>query len=108
VSELDAIPFGACQECHGITVRQSHLREVESDDTAFLERGAKDSQVFPGNPATDAKNDTLFEQHPVDPACHGHVDCCPDALFGKPNASRDRLKVQQKPDVDSMVAGRFG
>jgi len=36
VSELDAIPFGACQECHGITVGQFDLGEVESDDTAFL------------------------------------------------------------------------
>ena len=36
MSELDAIPFGTCQECHGITVGQFDLRKVESDDTAFL------------------------------------------------------------------------
>ena len=71
--------FGACQECHGITVDQFDLREVDSDDTAFLERGAKDIQVFPGNPATDAKNDTLFNRESVDSAGHGRVACCPHA-----------------------------
>jgi hypothetical protein len=28
--------FGACQECHGITVGQFDLGEVESDDTPIL------------------------------------------------------------------------
>jgi hypothetical protein len=73
VSELDAIPFGACQDCHGIPVSQFDLREVESDDTAFLQRGAKDIQVFPGDPTTDAKNDIPFNQHSVDSARHGRV-----------------------------------
>jgi len=36
VSELDAVPFGAGQESHGITVDQFDLGEVESDDTAIL------------------------------------------------------------------------
>jgi hypothetical protein len=56
VSEFDAIPFGAFQECHGITVDQFDLCEVESDDAAFLERDAKDIQVFPCNPTANAKN----------------------------------------------------
>jgi hypothetical protein len=94
VPELDAIPFGACQECHGIAVGQFHLGEVESDDTAFLQRRAKDIQVLSGDPTTDAKNDTLFNQHSVDSARHGRVSCCPDALYGKPNASHSPLKMQ--------------
>jgi hypothetical protein len=71
VSEIDAIPLGAGQERHGITVDQFDLREVESDDTAFLQRGAKDIQAFSGDPTTDAKNDTLFNRKSVDSACHG-------------------------------------
>jgi hypothetical protein len=90
VSEVDAIPFGACQERHGVTVGQVDLREVESDDTAFLQRGAKDIQVFPCNPTADAKNNTLFAQHSIDSASHGRVACCPDALLasGTPAAIR--------------------
>src|SRR6185436_752744 len=38
VSELDATAFGAYQECHGITVGQFDLGEVESDDTANCRR----------------------------------------------------------------------
>jgi hypothetical protein len=36
MSQLDAIPFGAGEEYHGITVGQFELREIESDDTALL------------------------------------------------------------------------
>jgi hypothetical protein len=36
VSEFDAIPLGACQEFHGITVDQFDLCEVDGDNTAFL------------------------------------------------------------------------
>ena len=77
MSELDAIRFGECQEFHGITVDQFDLREVDGDDTAFLQRGAKDIQVFASNPTTDAQNDTLFNRKPVDSAGHGRVACCP-------------------------------
>jgi len=95
VSELDAVPFDAGQECHGITVGQVDLGEVESDDTAFFQRGAKDIQVFPRDPTADAKNDTLLERKSVDSARHDRVACCPRCLNGKPNASRSPPKTQQ-------------
>ena len=59
MSEVDAIPFGAGQEHHGITVDQFDLREVDRDDTVFLQRCAKDIQVVLGNATADAKNDTV-------------------------------------------------
>jgi hypothetical protein len=69
--EPDAIPFSAAQEHYGITVYQFDLREVDSDDTVFLKRCAKDIQVISGNATADAKNDTPFEWMSVDSACHG-------------------------------------
>ena len=60
MSKVDAISFGAAQERHGITVDQFDLRKVDSDDTVFFQRCAKDIQVFPGNATAEAKNDTLF------------------------------------------------
>jgi hypothetical protein len=71
VSEVDAIPFGASQERHGITVDQFDLREVDCHNTVFLQRGAKDIQVFSGNATADAKNDTPFDWKSVDSARHG-------------------------------------
>ena len=65
--------FGERQECHRITVDQLDLRELDGDDTAFLERGAKDLQVIPCDPPTDAQNDTLFNRKPVDSAGHARV-----------------------------------
>ena len=76
MSEFDAIPFVEGQEFHGITVDQFDLCELDGDDTAFLQRGAKDIQVFPCNPTTDAKNDTLFNRKSVDSARHGRAACC--------------------------------
>ncbi len=58
--EFDAVPFGAFQDFHGITVDQFDLGEIESDDTTVLQRDAKDIQVFSGDPTADAKNDTVF------------------------------------------------
>jgi hypothetical protein len=95
VSELDAVPFGTGQECHGITVGQFDLREVESDDTAFFQRVVKDIQVFPCDPAADAKNDTLLTRKSVDSARHGLCRLLPGWLNGKANASRNPLKMQQ-------------
>ena len=68
--ELDPARFGDGEEHHGITVDQLDFREVDGDDTALLERGAKDSQVVPGNPATDAQHDTPFDPDSVDSAGH--------------------------------------
>ena len=76
--EFDAIRFGECQEPHGITVHQLDLRELDSDDTVLPYRGAKDFEVFPGNPATDVQSDTLFNPASVDSARHGRV-ALPDA-----------------------------
>ena len=46
----------SCQEFHGSAIDESDLREIDGDRTAFLlERGAKDFQVFPGDPPTDAQ-----------------------------------------------------
>ena len=84
--------FGACQECHGITVDQFDLREVDSDDTAFLERGAKDIQVFPGDPTADAKNHTLFNQHAGRFCTSWSRSCCPDASL----ASRTPAAIRRK------------
>ena len=53
---------------------------------AVLERGAKDLQVFPCNPPTDAESDTLFNRKAVDSARHGRVACA-RGLTGKPNAT---------------------
>ena len=41
-------------------VDQFDLSEIESDDTAFLWRDAKDIQVFPCNATADVKSGTLF------------------------------------------------
>ena len=70
MSELDAIRFVEGQQFHRSTVDQLDLRELDGDDTAFRERGAKDFQIFPCNPPTDAENDTLFNRKPVDSAGH--------------------------------------
>jgi hypothetical protein len=48
-------------KCHGITAGQFDLREIERDHRPFPSRGAKDIQVFPGDPTTDAKNDSRDE-----------------------------------------------
>jgi hypothetical protein len=103
VSEVDAIPFSACQERHDITIDQFDLREVESDDTVFLQRCAKDSQVFSGHATADAKNDTLFHRESIDSARHGRVACCPMRLNRKRNATRNALEVQQ-----NSMSGRSG
>jgi len=71
VCEADAIRFSAAQEHYGITVDQFDLCEVDSDDTVFPKRCAKDIQVISGHATADAKNDTLFEWMSVDSACHG-------------------------------------
>jgi hypothetical protein len=36
------------------------------------------------------------------------LSCCPDALHGKPNASRNPLKLREKRDVDPTASGRSG
>jgi hypothetical protein len=77
VSECDAIRFNEGQEFHRITVDQFDLREVDGDDTDFLECDAKDFQVFPCNPPTDAESNTPFNRKSVDSARHGRAACCP-------------------------------
>ena len=111
VSELDAIPFGACQECHGIAVDQFDLCEVDSDDPAFLQRSAKDIQVFPRNPAADVKNDALFERKPVDSARHGCVAGCPMPHWQterQPQLDKKWSKSQDPSRVRTGETGRSG
>jgi hypothetical protein len=88
--ERDAIPLGASQESHGITIDQLDVRQVDGDDTAILQRVAQDIQVFPLNPTADAKHDTLFNREPVDSARHGRMACClmPRWANGTPAAVR--------------------
>ena len=97
MSELDAIRFVEGQQFHRSTVDQLDLRELDGDDAAFRERGAKDFQVFPCNPPTDAENDTLFNRKPVDSA--GHRAGCRHSLSGKPHATRNSQERAAKPDV---------
>jgi hypothetical protein len=59
-------PSVRAREFHGITVHQFDLCEVESDDTAFLQRDAKDIHVFPCSPTADAKNGALFNRESID------------------------------------------
>ena len=106
MSEFDAIRFVEGQEFHSITVDQLDFRELDGDDTAFLERGAKDFQVFPCNPPTDAENGTLFNRKSVDSA--GHRAACRRSLTGKPDATRNSLKVQQNLTSRRLRLGESG
>src|SRR5262249_17084698 len=70
VREFDPARFGGRKEHHGITVNQLNLRKGDGNDTALLKPDAKDFQVVPCTPATDAKNDTPFDPNSFDPAGH--------------------------------------
>jgi hypothetical protein len=96
VSKFHALSFGACEECHDVTVDQFDLCEVESDDTVFLQGGAKDIQVFPCDPTADAKNDTVLNQKSVESAGHGCVRLLPDTPHWQSERHRSALKVQKK------------
>jgi hypothetical protein len=85
VREFDPARFGDGEEHHGITVDQLDLREVYGDDTALLERRAKDVHVVPGNPPTDAQDDIPLDPNSVDPAGHRRVAC--RATYGKRDAN---------------------
>jgi len=71
VSELDAVCFVDRQELHGITVDQLEFSELDGDDTAILDRGAKYVQIFLSNPPADLQHETLVSRNSVDSA--GHV-----------------------------------
>jgi hypothetical protein len=71
VPERDSVRFVQRQEFHRITVDQLQFRELDRDDAAFLERSAKDFQVFDSNPPADAEKNTLFNRKLVDSAGHG-------------------------------------
>ena len=70
MSELDAVCFVDRQELHDITVDQLEVGELDGDDTAILERGAKYVQVFSCNPPTDVQHQTLVSWKSVDSARH--------------------------------------
>jgi hypothetical protein len=98
VSEFDATRFVECQELHGITIDELDVRELDGNDTALLERHAKDVQVFPCDPPADAQNDTLINRKPIDSAGHARWPVRPP-LNGKPGATRHPSKTPQESRV---------
>jgi hypothetical protein len=102
VSELDATRLVERQELHGITIDELDLRELDGNDTALLERSAKDFQVLPGNPPTDAQNDTLFNRTPIDSASHARVACSP-AAPSQTGRHTSSLKMPHESDVPPIA-----
>src|SRR4051812_38185366 len=76
-----------------------HFRELDGDDAAFLERSAKDFQVFASNPATDAENNTLFDRKSVDSAGHGVA--CRRSLTVQ--TGRHPRSLSSTPDIRSIA-----
>ena len=93
MSEFDAIRFVEGQQFHRSTVDQLDLRELDGDDMAFRERGAKDFQVFPCNPTADAKNGacSIESRSILRVRSRGLLPGC---LNGKRDASRNPLKCR--------------
>jgi hypothetical protein len=93
------------QQFHSSTVDQLDFREIDGDDTAVLERDAKDFHVFPCNPPTDAENNTLLNRKSVDSGRHRGPSPEPT---GKPDATRSSLKMQQKLGSSRLRTGECG
>src|SRR5262245_5255698 len=70
VSEFDAVRFDDRQELHSLSVDQLEFGQLDGDDTAVLERGAKYIQFFPCNPSTDVQHRTLGGRKSVDSERH--------------------------------------
>lgn len=70
MSKLDALSFVDREELHGVTVDQLEFSELDGDDTAVIERGAKYVQVLACNPPNDTQHQTLASRKSVDSACH--------------------------------------
>jgi hypothetical protein len=68
--EFDAFAFGLCQKLHSIKANQLYLGELDGGDSAFVESGAKDLEIFRREPAADVKDQTLFRRKSVDSARH--------------------------------------
>jgi hypothetical protein len=92
------------------SVHQPDLGEFYGDDTALLERGAKDIQVVPADSPTDTQNDTLFGRKSVDPAGHPRV-ACRDA-YGKRDANEglteSGAKLRYPIESASRESGKSG
>ena len=58
------MPFASLrdEEFPGISIDQLDFRELDGDDTDLLERDAKDVEVFPCKPPSDAENKPLFNR----------------------------------------------
>lgn len=66
--DLDAFSFRLCQKRQGVRVDQLHLCEFDGNNRASVECGANDFQVFCGDAAADAKDQTLSGRKSVDSA----------------------------------------
>jgi hypothetical protein len=96
-------PLDLRQQRHGITVGQFNLRKVDSEDAAFSQRSAKDMQAFAGDATTDAENDTLFNQHPIDSVGHVSVPAVRIA-----NWQGGRQPAIRQKGSKCLMSGRLG
>jgi len=77
VAEFDAPRFGQCQQAYRVVVNDANFLQIDGDGTVFLiDRGPKDVNVVPCNPAADA-------QHHINPFSGDSIDSAGHDGFGR-------------------------
>jgi hypothetical protein len=102
----DSFGFGFSQKPDSFAVDQLQLREFDSNDTAFVERGANDLQIFRPDLTADGKDQTVFRRNVVDSARHRFASPLVRSLEWQTECHSQVTEKKKRPS--RLTTGEFG